>query len=204
MDKISKEFEMSFETCTDIGFDMAEIKQNSTEDLLMLRRSIYDYLNAKNLKKRNPKYMDVYKRINKELSLRNAENKYIPIQNTKNEAKSDRSDSFSAKSLFEFFEKEKRNENKEDLLKNKTKNSSNFDFPNFLNDKINKVIEKKKENLKQSGSVEAMEKISILNLNKIKEQEKEKEILTFTSLNKFYTGLFLIKILIFFFQIIIN
>jgi hypothetical protein len=195
MDKLSKEFGMSFERGTDIGFDMAEIKQNSTEDLLVLRSSIYAYLNAKRLKKRNSKYMDVYIRINKELSLRKAENQDKKIQKNFDQEKSNdvnkhKTTSFSAQSLFEFFEKQKNDYDKEDLLKKKSKNTSTFNFPNFLNDKKNEEIEKKKEILKQSVSVVSVEKNSILTSEKIKENQ------TSTSMNKLFTGKYLINKLI--------
>lgn len=55
---------------TDIGYDHTEIAATSTEDLLVLRRAIYSYLKSPNLKKRNPNYLKVFKRINEELKLR--------------------------------------------------------------------------------------------------------------------------------------
>lgn len=152
MEKYAKEFGMSFERGTDIGFHMDEIKQNTTEDLLVLRSSIYDYLKLKKLKKRNSKYMDVYIRINKELSFRKSQ-----IKTKENIEKDDKSkqenpeqkNSFSAQKLFEFFETQKVKEKDDDLLNKKTKNSSKFDIPNFLNDKNNEQIKKKKEMIKQ-------------------------------------------------------
>ena len=150
MENVSKEFGMSFERGTDIGFHMDEIKQNTTEDLLVLRSSIYSYLKTKKLKKRNSKYMDVYIRINKELSLRNAENK--SKENPKKEEKpveETKTNSFSAQKLFEFFETQKNKDEEAKLLNKKTKNSAGFDIPNFFNDKTNEQIKKKKEILMQ-------------------------------------------------------
>merc|ERR1711957_617450 len=123
-----------------------------TEDLLVLRSSIYSYLKTKKLKKRNSKYMDVYIRINKELSLRNAENK--SKENPKKEEKQveeTKTNSFSAQKLFEFFETQKVKD-EEILLKQKTKNSSGFDIPNFFNDKTSE-IKKKKEILKLKDDI---------------------------------------------------
>ena len=145
---------MAFERGTDIGFQMDEIKQNTTEDLLILRSSIYSYLKLKKLKKRNSKYMDLYIRINKELSLRNSantnnENSTNKKEEQSNDAKSTKTNSFSAKSIFEFFETQKNKEKKDDLLCKKLKNSSQIDIPNFLNDKTNEQIKKKKEVIKE-------------------------------------------------------
>lgn len=106
--------------------------------------------------------MDVYIRINKELSLRNSEVKSLQIPEEKNEEDekkaeiysneattiSNRSSSFSAQSLFEFFETQKNKEKVDDILNKKTKNSSEINIPNFLNDKTNE-IRKRKEILKQ-------------------------------------------------------
>jgi hypothetical protein len=148
MENVSKEFGMSFERGTDIGFHMDEIKQNTTEDLLVLRSSIYSYLKTKKLKKRNSKYMDVYIRINKELSLRNAENKNKEDSKKEEEPIEEiKTNSFSAQKLFEFFETQKVKD--EENLLNKKKKSAGFDIPNFLNDKTNEQIKKKKEILKQ-------------------------------------------------------
>lgn len=152
MEKFAKEFGMSFERGTDIGFHMDEIKQNSTEDLLVLKSSIYTYLKLKKLKKRNSKYMDVYIRINKELSLRESQTKTkenLEKQYKTNEEISKEKNSFSAQKLFEFFETQKNKEKEDELLSKKIKSSSKVDIPNFLNDKNNEQIKNKKEFVKQ-------------------------------------------------------
>jgi hypothetical protein len=59
---------------TDIGYSQDEIIATSTEDLLVLRKAIYSYLKCPNLKKRNPNYLKVFKRINEELRKRKAIN----------------------------------------------------------------------------------------------------------------------------------
>lgn len=164
MDKLTKEFGMTFERGTDIGFHMDEIKQNSTEDLLVLRSSIYSYLKTKKLKKRNSKYMDVYIRINKELTLRSEEKENSNSPNASSSTEStNRTSSFSAQSLYEFFDLQKKKEKDEELLNKKIKNSSKIDIPNFLNDK-NLEIKKKKEVIKEKE-----EKISNKFDNNLKE-----------------------------------
>merc|ERR1712151_137952 len=94
---------------------------------------------------------DVYIRINKELNLRNSENKIKENlkkeENEKEEIKTNSSNSFSAQKLFEFFETQKVKD--EDMLCKKVKNSGGFDIPNFLNDKTSEQIKKKKEILRQ-------------------------------------------------------
>ena len=94
--------------------------------------------------------MDVYLRINKELSLRNEENKIKEISKKDEKPNEEnKTNSFSAQKLFEFFETQKIKDKEEDLLNKKTKNSSKIDIPNFFNDKTNGEIKKKKEILKQ-------------------------------------------------------
>jgi hypothetical protein len=185
MEKVSKEFGMTFERGTDIGFHMDEIKQNTTEDLLVLRHSIYGYLKTKKLKKRNSKYMDVYIRINKELSLRNAENISREIPKKEEEPiEENKTNSFSAQKLFEFFETQKLKEEEEKLLNKKTKNSTSFDIPNFLNDKTNEVIKKKKEIIKQKD-----DKIICKEIKDLKENSNN------SCLNNNYSGNLLIFLL---------
>merc|ERR1712151_408433 len=60
----------STEVNTDIGYDKEELNNTTTEDLLILKRAIYSYLKSPNLKKRNPNYMKLFKRINEELKRR--------------------------------------------------------------------------------------------------------------------------------------
>ena len=59
---------------TDIGYSQDEIIATSTEELLVLRKAIYSYLKCPNLKKRNPNYLKVFKRINEDLRKRKAIN----------------------------------------------------------------------------------------------------------------------------------
>lgn len=56
---------------TDIGYNNEELKATSLDDLLILKRAIYYYLKSPNLKKRNPNYLKLYKRIIEELRERN-------------------------------------------------------------------------------------------------------------------------------------
>jgi hypothetical protein len=55
---------------TDIGYDQKELNSTSSEDLFILRKAIYSYLKSPNLKKRNPNYLKLFKRINDELKIR--------------------------------------------------------------------------------------------------------------------------------------
>lgn len=68
---------------TDIGYSKDEIKATSTEDLLTLRGAILSYLKSATLKRRNPNYLKVFKRINKELLKRKAFNTEKPNKNNK-------------------------------------------------------------------------------------------------------------------------
>ncbi len=65
------EFKDTFDRNTFIGFDQYEIENTSTPDLLMIRKPVYQYLKSTKLKKRNANFIDVFKRINKELRDRN-------------------------------------------------------------------------------------------------------------------------------------
>ncbi len=56
---------------TDIGYNDEELKASTTEDLIVLRKAIFSYLKSPNLKKRNPNYLKLFKRINEELKIRN-------------------------------------------------------------------------------------------------------------------------------------
>lgn len=56
---------------TDIGYNNEELKATSTDDLIVLRRAIYSYLKSPNLKKRNPNYLKLFRRLNEELKNRN-------------------------------------------------------------------------------------------------------------------------------------
>lgn len=170
MEKISKEISMGskFEEGTDVGFHLDEIKQNSTEDLLILRNSIYSYLKIKKLKKRNSKYMDVFIRINKELSFRKAQKNKENSEEESNRKKS----SFSAQSLFEFFEMQKNSEREKENLLGYKKNKEvihKFDFPNFLNDKVKepkKVDFNKEEHVpKEKGKENFISSVSQLKEN---------------------------------------
>lgn len=59
-----------FDRNTFIGFDEKEINKTSTEDLLLLRRPVYAYIKSTKLKKRNANFIEVFKRINRELARR--------------------------------------------------------------------------------------------------------------------------------------
>ena len=55
---------------TDIGYNQKELDATSTDDLVILRRAIYSYLKSPTLKKRNPNYLKLFKRIKDELKTR--------------------------------------------------------------------------------------------------------------------------------------
>jgi hypothetical protein len=55
-------------------FDIDEVKYTSTEDLLMVRKSIYLYLKTTRQKNGNAKYKNIFLRVNQELK----ERKYLP------------------------------------------------------------------------------------------------------------------------------
>ena len=55
---------------TDIGYNQEELDSTSSEDLFILRKAIYSYLKSPNLKKRNPNYLRLFKKINQELRIR--------------------------------------------------------------------------------------------------------------------------------------
>jgi hypothetical protein len=61
---------IKFDRNSFIGFDKEEIEKSSTTDLLMIRKPVLEYLRSTKLKKRNANFMDVFKRINKELRAR--------------------------------------------------------------------------------------------------------------------------------------
>lgn len=64
-------FRMTFDRNTFIGFDHEEIEKTSTNDLLTIRRAVYDYLKSTKLKKRNANFIDVFRRMTEELQKRN-------------------------------------------------------------------------------------------------------------------------------------
>ena len=55
---------------TDIGYNQEELDATPTDDLMVLRTAIYSYLKSPTLKKRNPNYLKLFKRINEELNRR--------------------------------------------------------------------------------------------------------------------------------------
>lgn len=170
---MEKTFKPEFEKGTDIGFQMEEIKNTSTEDLLIIRSSILSYLKSKKLKKRNANYMGVFFRINQELSLRKKIPKFItttdivknlPAKEARNNSEnkqnfeafgvSKNSTNFSsakAQKLFDFFEYEKNKNNSFDkkLLNRKVSQDSHLeiDIPSFFNDKNSLMIKKIKQTL---------------------------------------------------------
>jgi len=134
---------------TDIGYSQDEIIATSTEDLIMLRKAIYSYLKSPNLKKRNPNYLKVFKRINEELKKRKLkpEDKNHS-KNTKalNEIELKKTGNIQLENknkeilLNNSYEGEKRKNfiTNNELLKRKRVNSEseiNLDIPSFLQDK---------------------------------------------------------------------
>jgi hypothetical protein len=111
---------------TDLGFDKDEIKTQSTDDLVLLKKSILSYIHSKRLKKKNHSFVQIYKRIKQELNLREG----LPVE-----------------------VKEPVREVKEKFLKKKTTPPTQlkFEIPSFLHDKNTiKTVqpEKEKEDLK--------------------------------------------------------
>lgn len=163
---MEKTIKQEFEKGTDIGFQMDEIKNTSTEDLLILRSSIISYLKSKKLKKRNANYMGVFLRINQELTLRKKIPKFITttdiIKNLPSREIGNTSQNYdvhknlncssaNAQKLFDFFEYEK-NKNKafeKKLLNRKFSQDSHLeiDIPSFFNDKNSLKIKKIKGSL---------------------------------------------------------
>jgi len=169
MEKINKS---EFEKGTDIGFQMDEIKNTATEDLLIIRSSVISYLKSKKLKKRNSNYMGVFLRINQELYLRRKIPKFITItdivknlpakENTNTSQNKQSYESFyvpknfncssiKAQKLFDFFEYEKNKNNglEKKLLSRKVSQDVHLeiDIPSFLNDKNSVKIKKFKERI---------------------------------------------------------
>jgi len=133
---------------TDIGYNQEELDAQTTDDLLVLRRAIFAYLKSPTLKKRNPNYLKLFKRINVEIKKRKI------LEDEKLDKKSEIGNKFlfgsfdsdtsdRLKFLQKNFNKEK--ENKIDLLKLKRKNDlqninlqkkqNNLSIPDFLQDK---------------------------------------------------------------------
>ena len=60
---------------TDIGYNHEELKATPTDDLLVLRKAIFAYLKSPNLKKRNPNYLKLFRRLNEERKSRSSAEK---------------------------------------------------------------------------------------------------------------------------------
>merc|ERR1712032_444276 len=98
---------------TDIGYNHEELQATPSDDLLALRRAIYSYLKSPNLKKRNPNYLKLFRRLNEELKIRNLTDK----------DKTKKSEKFEKIFLTN---ENKKDENEEfDLLKKKKKKKKN-------------------------------------------------------------------------------
>jgi len=142
----------TFDRNTFIGFDQEEIEKTSTNELLMVRKHVYEYLKSTKLKKRNANFIEVFKRINKELRTRNIlpakqlkekrngkEIVFNLIKKTRCSTNTDsismRSDERSSSTVEKF-----KNSNKDIFLSHK--NYLNIEIPNFFNDKKQKLDDK--------------------------------------------------------------
>jgi hypothetical protein len=113
---------------TNVGFEVDEIRNTSTEDLINLKYSITGYLKSKKLKKRNMKFMLVYQRITQELKQRNESGEYSSVSN-------------STTNTFSLDDKR--------MLSRKTSRSmelTELEIPSFFNDKNEPKVIKECEN----------------------------------------------------------
>jgi len=154
MDKSSKLYDSNIEKAnTDVGYDKDEIKQTSTQDLIMLRKATFSYLKSPNLKKRNPNYLKLFKRITEELhkrKLTQEEKLYLKSESFSNPK--DNEDNAKNRTNFDYKYKGsllnddcKESKNtyiNAQFLKRKRANTcespSSIDIPSFLQDKYNK------------------------------------------------------------------
>lgn len=112
----------TFDRNTFIGFNVEEIKKTSTEELIIIKKSIVGYLKSTKLKKRNANFYDVFKRISRELKKRTNPNyKYEESTTTFAENNSTKSKAKASSSV-----------SKISFLKKK---SIDIDIPSFFNDK---------------------------------------------------------------------
>jgi hypothetical protein len=146
---------------TDIGFNLEEIKNTLTEDLLTLRQSVFQYLRSKKLKKRNANFMNVFIRINVELKARNV---IIPSKNAdekqagfvKVEISPKRTMSASGLPGLLNYNPEAAITTTETFLKRKlsTNAAIEVEIPSFLNDKKQKISNEVELKLKKKNEGE--------------------------------------------------
>lgn len=147
---------------TDIGYNQDEIKATTTEDLIMLRKAIFSYLKSPILKKRNPNYLKLFKRINEELQKRKltqeekqslkSESFSHPKENNEVEKKLGKAFNNKYKKLFATNNecKESRNASiNPEFIKRKraftAEAPSSLSFPSFLQDKLHKGKDNEEE-----------------------------------------------------------
>merc|ERR1711957_494794 len=120
---------------TDIGYNQEELDATTTDDLLVLRRAIYSYMKSPTLKKRNPNYLKLFKRINEELK----ERKVLEEEKTGKKSEIGNKFLFDGQDKIKFFQKTLKEKENKDLLKLKRKNDiqkkPNLSIPEFLQDK---------------------------------------------------------------------
>ena len=153
---------------TNIGYEKEELKKTSTDDLLILRKAIYSYLKSPNLKKRNPNYLKLFKRLEEEIKTRNisfAQKFEFKIERVFLFFKNFFIFFISLLYFYNFIQKiwnEERKDFKNDLLKKKRKNENlvklDLKIPEFLQDKekqkeisLSTILDNKLEKLKSFG-----------------------------------------------------
>ena len=109
-----------FDSNTFIGFDIKEVKNIKTNELLNLKCAMFNYINSKTLKKKNANYKLAYLNILKELKLRKEQIK------EKKEEKIEEQRNFSRKFSEKFSLSELLKDNKEDKLQNLFSSNENF------------------------------------------------------------------------------
>lgn len=116
--------ESNFDRNTFIGFDQEEINNLSTQELLVLRSVMQDYLNSTKLKKRNANFKEAYVRITVELKRRKQDRSREFLENSTNE-------STGSIATEDYGDK---NVSKQKLLGRKLKPKLQLEVPDFLND----------------------------------------------------------------------
>merc|ERR1712032_102915 len=152
---------------TDIGYNHEELQATPSDDLLVLRRAIYAYLKSPNLKKRNPNYLKLFRRLNEELKNRNLTEKDEFTMNKNKFEKIFLPSGIKTK----LSSNNHKYENSNDLLKKKRQNEiekqQNLSIPEFLQDKSKEkkeefdflsILDKKIEALKTYGVQKGNEK----------------------------------------------
>lgn len=174
-------FKMTFDRNTFIGFDKEEIKNTPTNDLLTIRRAVYDYLKSTKLKKRNANFIDVFRRMTEELQERNV----LPKRDKKKQIRQGK------EKLFKLIKKNVSTQISNSSVTSQTENTAfnnisvknvkgnNFlnknisidlEIPSFFNDKVQKLDTKSNkinQKLTEILVAEKTNKNNLINYSKI-------------------------------------